>query len=200
MSPDPPRRAERPDGSCELVGPVELSRRLTDLLWLGDGERGDWLEVQEPPSGQLVNWWLHLLVIVDAQLDNQPDHRPDWVALRVWLLRHAKSRDIFTDVESAQKMADFVAMTRQTYPELAALLPSADEVAHACLTAIPVDLDEVALVEKHQDLRRLDRTRMRQSRQAKNLLNAAEQHLDHIEDEQLADQLRQWLAVKPRLV
>jgi hypothetical protein len=50
------------------------------------------------------------------------------------------------------------------------------------------------------DLGRLDRTQMRNSRQAKNLVSAAEWHLDHVHDEQLAEPLRQWLTVKPRLV
>lgn len=41
---------------------------------------------------------------------------------------------------------------------------------------------------------------MRLSRQAKNLINAAQWHLDEVQDERLADQLREWIAVKPGLV
>jgi hypothetical protein len=41
----------------------------------------------------------------------------------------------------------FVAGTRVAAPHLAATLPSADEVVAACLAAIPVGLDQVALLD-----------------------------------------------------
>ncbi|HEY3010029.1 MAG TPA: hypothetical protein VGJ63_18460 [Micromonosporaceae bacterium] len=34
----------------------------------------------------------------------------------------------------------------------------------------------------------------------RNLVSAAEQHLDHVDDEDLAAELRRWLTVKSRLV
>jgi hypothetical protein len=89
---------------------------------------------------------------------------------------------------------------RREHPDLLDRLPSADEVVRACLHAIAVAVEQVALLDDDRDLHRLDLTQMRQSRQAKNLVNAAQWHRDHIHDEHLADQLRRWIAVKPRLV
>jgi hypothetical protein len=81
----------------------------------------------------------------------------------------------------------------------ASILPSADTVVRACLEAIPVSLDQVALTDQ-QNLRALGRQEMLHSRRAKNLLNAAERHLADLDDPDLALRLRAWLAIKPRLV
>ncbi len=106
---------------------------------------------------------------------------------------------MFAAADSAEMMAHFLLAVRREHPDLLDRLPSADEVVRACLHAIPVEFDEVAL-DDDRDLHRLDLTQMRQSRRAKNLVNAAQWHRDHIRDENLADQLRRWIAVKPRLV
>jgi hypothetical protein len=81
-----------------------------------------------------------------------------------------------------------------------ALLPSADDIVRACLDALPVPLNEVAMLADRRDLSGLDRTQMRQSRQAKNLVGAAQWHLDDVQNARLASQLREWIDVKPRLV
>lgn len=41
---------------------------------------------------------------------------------------------------------------------------------------------------------------MRHSRQAKNLVIAAQWHLNGVQDARLAAQLREWIDIKPRLV
>ena len=82
----------------------------------------------------------------------------------------------------------------------ASTLPSADTVVRACLDAIPVSLDHVAVLTDRQNLHALDRQEMLESRRAKNLLNAAELHQADLDDPDLADRLRAWLAIKPRLV
>ena len=118
--------------------------------------------------------------------------------MKLWLLRQGRSRAVFTPAECAMKIAYFAADVRRTAPHLAVALPSADEVVRACLEAAPVGLAEVALLDDRRDLRRLDHTRMRHARQARNLVCAAQQHHDHVDDEDLAAQLRQWLTVKSR--
>ena len=190
----------------ETVAVTELGVRhqavkegLIHLLRLGDVERVAWLDRRQPPPDERVNWWLYLLLVIDAQLGDRPAARPDWVALKLWLLRQAHTRVIFTRVESAMRMAYFVAELRRAGHELP-VVPSADEVVRACLDAIPVGLDKVALLDHRRDLRRLDRKQMLHSRQAKNLVSAAEWHLDQLQDYALADRLWQWLAIKPRLL
>ncbi|WP_216592699.1 hypothetical protein [Verrucosispora sioxanthis] len=56
------------------------------------------------------------------------------------------------------------------------------------------------MLDARRDLHGLDQTQIRLSRHAKNLVNAAQWHLDDVQDERLADQLSEWIAVKPSLV
>jgi hypothetical protein len=173
---------------------------LTHLLRLDEDQRRDWLDRRQPASSDRVNWWLYLLLVIDQQLRHQPHRRADWVKLKLWLLRQGQARDVFTPAAIAEKLAYFLLDLRRTAVDLAELLPSADDVVRACLDAIPVGLDEVATLDDGRDLRSLDRSQMRLSRQAKVLTNAAQWHLDDVQDERLADELREWVAVKPRLV
>ena len=173
---------------------------LAHLLRLDDDQRGDWLDRRQPAPGERVNWWLYLLLVVDQQVRHQESRRTDWVKLKLWLLHQGQARGVFTRAESAEKMAYFVHDMRRAEAELPQLLPCADDVVRACLDAIPVGRDQVAMLDDRQQLRGLDHTRMRLSRQAKNLVNAAQWHLDEVQDERLANQLRAWIAIKPRLV
>lgn len=173
---------------------------LAHLLRLGDNQRRDWLDRRQPASSARVNWWLNLLLVIDQLLGNQPGRRPDWVELKLWLLRQGHACGVFTRAESAEKVAYFAADMRRAGAELPELLPSADDIVRACLDAIPVGRDQMTMLDARRDLQGLDRTQMRLSRQAKNLINAAQWHLDEVQDERLADQLREWIAVKPGLV
>jgi hypothetical protein len=193
-----------PHEAVVAAGPGVPRQAITDglahLLRLGDNQRRDWLDRRQPESNARVNWWLYLLLVIDQLLGNQPGRRPDWVELKLWLLRQGQARGVFTRAEGAEKVAYFVADMRRAGAELPELLPSADDIVRACLDAIPVGRDQVAILDARRDLQGLDRTQMRLSRQAKNLINAAQWHLDEVQDERLADQLRQWIAVKPGLV
>lgn len=82
----------------------------------------------------------------------------------------------------------------------ASSLPSADIVVRACLDAIPVSLDRVAVSTDGQHLHALQHQEMLDSRRAKTLLNAAELLQADLEDPDLVNRLRAWLAIKPRLV
>ncbi|WFE47692.1 hypothetical protein [Verrucosispora sp. WMMD1129] len=173
---------------------------LAHLLRLGDNQRRDWLDRRQPATSARVNWWLYLLLVIDQLLGDQPRRRADWVELKLWLLRQGQARGVLTRAESAEKVAYFAADMRRAGAELPDLLPSADDIVRACLDAIPVGRDQVPMLGARRDLHRLDRTQMRLSRLARNLVNAAQWHLDEVQDERLADQLREWIAVKPSLV
>jgi hypothetical protein len=186
------------------VGRQAVKDGLAHLLRLDDADRGAdrgaWLDRRQPAAAERANWWLYLLVVIDGQIAGQPGPRPAWVALKLWLLGQARSRAVFTPAESAMRMAYFVADIRRIDPHLALALPCADEVVRACLQALPVGLADIALLERRRDRRRLDHDGMRHSRQARNLVSAAEQTFDHVDDADLAAQLRRWLTVKSRLV
>ncbi|WP_156313252.1 hypothetical protein [Micromonospora sp. HK10] len=64
---------------------------LTHLLRLGHSQRRDWLDRRQPAPRERVNWWLHLLLVIDQQLRHQPSRRPDWVALKLWLLHQGQA-------------------------------------------------------------------------------------------------------------
>lgn len=81
--------------------------------------------------------------------------------LKLWLLRQGQARGVFTRAESAEKMAYSVTDMRRAGAELPELLPSADNVVQACLDAIPVGRDQVAMLNDRRDLRGLDHTQMR---------------------------------------
>jgi hypothetical protein len=172
---------------------------LVHLLGLDEDGRRAWLDRRQPAPNERANWWLSLLVGIDVQLDTQSGQQADWAELKFWLLRQGKARAVFTEAETAEKLAHFTLTMRRTGVDLA-LLPSADDIVRACLDALPVPLNEVAMLADRRDLSGLDRTQMRQSRQAKNLVGAAQWHLDDVQNARLASQLREWIDVKPRLV
>jgi hypothetical protein len=138
-------------------------------------------------------------LVIDQLLNEQSSRQADWAELELWLLRQGQARAVFTEAESAEQLAYFTMKMRRAGINLA-VLPSADEIVRACLDALPVQLSEVAILADERDLRGLGRTQMRQSRQAKNLISAAQWHLDEVQDARLASRLREWIGVKPQLV
>ncbi|MFI7426628.1 hypothetical protein ACIBPB_06535 [Micromonospora sp. NPDC049836] len=172
---------------------------LAHLLRLDEHRRRQWLDRRQPAPSERANWWLSLLLVIDQQQGDQSGWPADWAALRLWLLRQGRARAVFTEAESVGKLAYFVADLRRSGVEVAEL-PSADEIVRACLDAIPVGRHEVATLVDRRDLHDLDRTQMRHSRQARNLVNAAQWHLDEVHDPHLAAELREWIEIKPRLV
>jgi hypothetical protein len=137
--------------------------------------------------------------VLDERWQNRPAERAAWARLTIWLLEQAREPSALGPDEAAQRMAYYVAQMRDA-GMAASILPSADTVVRACLDAIPVSLDEVAVLPDRQSLHDLDRPAMLDSRRARNLLNAAERHLTGLDDPALADRLRAWLAIKPHLV
>ena len=176
--------------------------RAADLLRLSGNARAEWLRRNQSTAAE-VDWWLALFTVLDhkiKEVDRPVRVRADWVRLKLWLLRWSRDSDVFSAYEHARRMAYFRLLVKRSDPDLVALAPSADEIVRDCLAAIPVGLDEVALVDHPSALRQLERSAMRLSRQAKNMINAAQYHLDDLTDTHLAQQLRQWIAVKARLV
>ena len=172
---------------------------LVDLLGLDEHHRGRWLDRRQPAPNERANWWLYLLLVIDQHLDGRSSRQADWSELKLWLLRQGQTRAVFTEAVSAERLAYFRLNMRRAGIS-AEVLPSADEVVRACLEALPVRLDDVAMVAARRDFSGLDRTQMRQSRQAKILVSAAQWHVDEVEDARLASQLREWIGVKPQLV
>lgn len=172
---------------------------LVDLLGLDEQLHVRWLDRRQPAPNERTNWWLYLLLVIDQQLDGQSNRQPDWAELRLWLLRQAQARDVFTRAESAVQIAYFALKMRRAGINSAAL-PSADEIVRACLDALPVPLEEVATLADRRDLHSLDRRQMRQSRQAKILVSAAQWQLNEVQDPRLASQLREWIGIKRQLV
>ncbi|MFE9658201.1 hypothetical protein [Micromonospora sp. NPDC006431] len=182
-----------------LGGRRQGVNELVHLLQLDEHQRRQWLDRRQPAAHERANWWLYLLLVIDQHLRDQSGRRADWAELKLWLLRQGRARGVFSEADSAEKLAYFAADTRRAGVELA-VLPPADDIVRGCLDAIPVGLNEVAMLVGRRGLGGLDRTRMRHSRQAKKLVSAAQWHLDDVLDPHLAAQLREWIDIKPRLV
>lgn len=172
---------------------------LVHLLQLDEQQRWQWLDRRQPAPPDRANWWLYLLLVIDQHLGDQSRRRAGWAELKLWLLRQGRARAVFSEAASAEKLAYFAGDMRRAGVELA-VLPSADDIVRACLDALPVGLHEVAILDDQRDLSGLDRTQMRHSRQAKNLVSAAQSHLDGVQDARLAAQLREWIDIRSRLV
>jgi hypothetical protein len=172
---------------------------LAYLLRLDPASREEWLDRHQPASGERVNWWLYLLLVIGSQIAGQPAQHREWVQLSFWLLDAGHVRGVLTDAHYAEKRAYFALDMRRT-AAIDADLPSADDIVRACLQAIQLTPEHAAIRQAGQDLASIDPGLIRASRQAKNLVSAAQWHLDLVADEQLAGQLRDWIRVKPRLV
>ncbi|OJF15419.1 hypothetical protein [Couchioplanes caeruleus] len=177
---------------------VVASGELDQLLRSDEDGRLRWLDHRQPGPPD-ANWWLHLLLLIDERWEERPAGRPAWAQLKIWLLGQAGWRGALEQGEVAERTAYYVAQMRDA-AMAASSLPSADTVVRACLDAIPVSLDRVAVLTDRVDLHSLERQELLDSRRAKNLLNAAELLQADLEDPDLVDRLRAWLAIKPRLV
>jgi hypothetical protein len=183
---------------CE-VRDEEIPRgELNQLLRSDEDAHRRWLDRRQP-APPAPNWWLYLLLLIDERWEIRPAERAAWAQLKIWLLDQARGRSALGQGEVAERMAYYVSQMRDA-GMAASILPSADTVVRACLDAIPVSLDQVAVLTDRQSLYALERQAMLDSRRAKNLVNAAERHLADLDDPGLAYQLRAWLAIKPRLV
>jgi len=181
-----------------VESPVEADG-LAYLLRLDPASREAWLDRHQPASEERVNWWLYLLLAIGFQIAGQPAQHREWVQLGLWLLDVGHVRGVLTDAHYAEKRAYF-ALDMRRKAAIDADLPSADDIVRACLQAIQLTPEDAAIRQAGQDLAGIDPGLMRASRRAKNLVSAAQWHLDLVADEQLAGQLRDWIRVKPRLV
>ncbi|NUT34722.1 MAG: hypothetical protein HOV79_16810 [Hamadaea sp.] len=171
---------------------------LEHLAQLDDGGRRQWLERRLRDGG--ANEVLNLYLRLDERRDQSGEDARVWVDLRLWLLRTAPELDVLSAREYAIDLAYYVLATRDKVPEAATGLPSSDEVVSLLLTALPVSVDDVAVIDDVAELRQLSLDRMRSSRFAKNIVRAAEYHLPHLEDADLVERLKEWLVIAPRLV
>jgi hypothetical protein len=172
---------------------------LAYLLRLDPASREEWLDRHQPASRDRVNWWLYLLLLIGSQVAGQPAQHREWVQLSLWLLDVGHVRGVLTDAHYAERRAYFALDMRRT-AAIDADLPSADDIVRACLLAIQLTPEQAAVRQAGQDMASIDPGPIKASRQAKNLVSAAQWHLDLVADEQLAGQLRDWIRVKPRLV
>jgi len=170
---------------------------LAHLVRLDDAGRRAWLDRRQPVADR-VNWWLYLMLVVDAKLQDQPGARPEWVDLRIWLMHQAVARGIFSRTRHAGDMAYFVRAMRLAQVTSPAL-PSAADVVRGCLDAITVSPEQAIARDDDGHLTTFDRAVLLPSWRARTLVNAALWHLDALGDQALAARLRDWIAVRPRL-
>lgn len=171
---------------------------LEHLLRLTDDEREAWLDRRQPPAPDRVNWWLYLLLVIGGRIQDRPGQDPAWISLRLWLLDRGRARGVFGRVRYAEDLAYFTLRMRRSGAAYACL-PSADDVVRACLSAIPVTMEQAAVRDGDGNLTTHDRTRLQRSREAKRLISAAHWHLDAVADRELVGQVRQWEEMKPYL-
>jgi hypothetical protein len=117
------------------------------------------------------------------------------VDLRIWLMRQAVARGIFSVTRHAGDMAYFVRdmrLAQVTSPGL----PAADDVVRACLDAITVTPDQAVARDDDGHLVTFDREVVLPSWRARTLVNAAQWYLDSLGDEVLAGRLGDWIAVR----
>ncbi|WP_086827090.1 hypothetical protein [Allokutzneria sp. NRRL B-24872] len=150
-----------------------------------------------PP--ERVRRWARLLDQVDTRLRDRADGRVDWVRLKLTLIRKGRAMEVYSASEAAVRTAAFVAELHREgiADEVAEVLPSAEELVRACLAEIPIPPERVLTRGVLDDL---DVDAIRTSRQAKILVEAAEQHRARLRDGRLAAELRSWSSLKPRLV
>jgi hypothetical protein len=172
---------------------------LEHLLRLDDSRRRAWLDRSQPGPAMRVNWWLYLMVVIDGRLRDQPASRPGWIDLRVWLMREAVARGVFTPARYAGDMASF-ALTMRRARAASPSLPSADDVVRGCLEAIPVPPEQAVGRDDDGNLLTFDRAVLTPSRQARHLVNAAQWHLDALTDQELAGRLIDWMVIRHLLV
>jgi hypothetical protein len=172
---------------------------LAYLLRLDPASREEWLDRHQPASEERVNWWLYLLLGIGFQIAGQPAQQREWVQLSLWLLDAGHARGVLTDAHYAEKRAYF-ALDMRRKAAIDADLPSADDIVRACLQAIQLTPEQAAIRQAGLDPASVPLDLLEGSRQAKNLVSAAQPHLDLVADEQLAGQLRDWIRAKPRLV
>lgn len=174
--------------------------RLDHLLRATPEERLDWLARRGPaPEEGRTNWWLYHLQVIDFRISQQGESQGSWIELKLWLLDQGEQRGLFTTLATVESRAWFVARLYDRYAPLPdrVTVPEADILVRDCLTAIP---GTPAGLARRSDLRACSRAELLRSRQARNLIRAAEQHRSRLRDPLLAARLDEWSNLRPHLV
>jgi hypothetical protein len=187
------RSAESPDRRPALD-------RLDHLLRLSPEARSTWLASRGPGSDEGgANWWLHHLQVIDFRISQRGGQQGDWIELKLWLLDQGERQGVFTTAATVQSRAWFVAALHDRYAPLPAQItvPDADTLVRDCLAAIPGTPADLA---RRSDLHTSPRPDLLRSRQARNLIRAAEHHRTRVQDPHLAARLDEWADLRPQLV
>lgn len=193
-----PHRAQSIASTAMSMRRQSIRDGLEHLLRLPDDEREHWLDRRQPPVQDRANWWLYLLLVIDARIRISTNPDPQWTGLWLWLLERGHARGVFDTVRYTEDLAYFTNRMRHSGLDTACL-PSADDIVRACLSAIPVTMEQAIVRDGTGSLTTRDRTHLLRSREAKRMISAAHWHLNAVGDHELASQVRQWEEVKPRL-
>lgn len=160
----------------------------------------DWLAHRGPAADEgRINWWLYHQQVIDFRISQQGENRGSWVELKFWLLDQGERQELFTTLATVQARAWFVAALHDRYDPLPeqVTVPEADTLVRDCLAAIPGTPADLA---RRSDLHSCSRAELLRSRQAKNLIRAAEQHRSRLRDPLLVARLDEWSNLRPHLV
>lgn len=193
-----PCRAQSVAATAMSVRRQSVRDGLEHLRRLPGDEREAWLDRRQPPAQDRVNWWLYLLLVIDARIRDRPGPDSGWAGLRLWLLDRGRARGVFDAVRYAEDLAYFTLRMRRS-GSASAYLPSPDDIVRACLSAIPVTMEQAAVRDDEGNLTIRDRSRLLRSREAKRLISAAHWHLDAVAGHELVSQVRQWEEAKSYL-
>lgn len=174
--------------------------RLDHLLGATPDERLDWLARREPgPEKGRANWWLYHLQVIDFRISQPGENQGSWIELKLWLLDRGERQGLFTTLATVESRAWFVARLHDRYAPLPdrVTVPEADTLVRDCLAAIPCTPADLA---RCCDLHSCSRAELLRSRQARNLIRAAEQHRSRLRDPLLAAHLDDWSTLRPQLV
>ncbi|WP_328914444.1 MULTISPECIES: hypothetical protein [unclassified Streptomyces] len=160
----------------------------------------DWLARRGPaPEEERANWWLYHLQIIDFRISQQGENQGPWIELKLWLLDQGERQGLFTTLATVESRAWFVAALHDRYAPVPdqVTVPEADTLVRDCLAAIPGTPADLA---RRSDLHSCSRAELLRSRQAKNLIRAAEQHRGCLRDPVLTARLDEWSNLRPQLV
>ncbi|WP_433890554.1 hypothetical protein [Streptomyces sp. CA-111067] len=174
--------------------------RLDHLLRATPEEQLNWLARHGPaPEEGRTNWWLYHLQVIDFRISQEGENQGSWIGLKLRLLDEGERQGLFTTLATVESRAWFVAALHDRYAPLPddVTVPEADTLVRDCLAAIPGTPADLA---RRSDLHLCSRAELLRSRQAGNLIRAAEQHRGRLRDPLLAARLDEWSNLRPRLV
>ncbi|MFC5183590.1 hypothetical protein [Actinomadura harenae] len=188
------------ESAAHMVAGVPADRQhIGHLLQTSDEQRLAWVDRHRPEARDAANWWLRLFLQIEHRMHGGADQRVAAARLYLWAVRRSHLDGAFGAGETAIRVSAFSSSLgfHGYAAELAGVVPTAEQIVRDCLDALPMPLDQarVPCVVSPENL-----PAMRASRQAKNLIGAAAQHLPDVRDHDLAERLRAWIEVKPGLV